>query len=501
MEANTAQNTLQKEITTLRESNRNMQMKLRDIEVANDDYERQARNTTSSLEDMESKFNVAIERNVMSEEEIKITEKEREELRIENQRLRDELSDLRVEAEVRQEKLKHAEEALGRLRKRQTTPFIAISNRPESVASERSPIDTASTSPTVATPPTKSVSSIASDIQTPPSPPTSDKSNSARLQTPAPRKPRMSITNSSTPKPLQYSSQVARQSRLPSSTRRSSLMTPAGRRTTLGNELTTLPSSTSLHQIRGLIGKMQKLEQRVQYARSKLPAPTSTPPRGSPRPGSALSQSAIPASVTVRSSRKRGSTAAANAGQTLSETVPDKISRPSSRLSYGNMMSPPQTREVASKTISRPSSRASLSSRQSISNLPNITASVGRPSSRQSTRTPMGHYPTQAERIQRPRSSIGGSYSSTQGHSSSVSRLSNYGMEESPDGDDASTPTPSFRASSSAGMHGSSGIPLPSKRLSGAGLSFSRRISVGPERGDMAPPEKRQPLNDIGETF
>lgn len=477
-----------------------MQMKLRDIEVANDDYERQARNTTSSLEDMESKFNVAIERNVMLEEEIKINEKEREELRIENQRLRDELSDLKVEAEVRQEKLKHAEEALGTLRKRQM-PSIAISNRPESVASERSPINTASTSPTVATPPNKSVSSIASDIQTPPSPPTSDKSNTARLQTPAPKQPRMSITNSTTPKPLQYSSQVSRQSRLPSTTRRSSLMTPAGRRTTLGSESTTLPSSTSLHQIRGLIGKMQKLEQRVQYARSKLPAPTTTPPRGSPRPGSALGQAVIPASVTVRSSRKRGSTAATNVGQMFSETIPDKISRPSSRLSYGNMMSPPQTREAASKTMNRPSSRASLSSRQSLSNLPNISASVGRPSSRQSTRTPIGHYPTQAERIQRPRSSIGGSYSSTHGHTSSVSRLSNYGMEESPDGDDASTPTPSFRASSSAGMHGSSGIPLPSKRLSGTGLSFSRRISVGPERGEMAPPEKRQPLNDIGETF
>ena len=47
-------------------------MKLRDIEVANDDFERQARNTTSSLEDVESKYNVAIERAVMMEEEIKI---------------------------------------------------------------------------------------------------------------------------------------------------------------------------------------------------------------------------------------------------------------------------------------------------------------------------------------------------------------------------------------------------------------------------------------------
>ena len=84
-------------------------MKLRDIEVANDDFERQARNTTSSLEDVESKYNVAIERAVMMEEEIKIGEQEREGLRIEAQRLRDELGDLKIEAEILQDKLKRHE--------------------------------------------------------------------------------------------------------------------------------------------------------------------------------------------------------------------------------------------------------------------------------------------------------------------------------------------------------------------------------------------------------
>ncbi|SLM36338.1 NUDE protein, C-terminal [Lasallia pustulata] len=107
-EANSAQNTLQKEITTLRDTNRTIQLKLRDIEVANDDFERQARNTTSSLEDLESKYDVAIERGVMLEEEIKLGEQKREALRIETQRLRDELSDLKVEAEIMQDKPHHA---------------------------------------------------------------------------------------------------------------------------------------------------------------------------------------------------------------------------------------------------------------------------------------------------------------------------------------------------------------------------------------------------------
>lgn len=39
------------------------------------------------------------------EEEIKVGEQERENLRIETQRLRDELGDLRVEAEIMQDKL------------------------------------------------------------------------------------------------------------------------------------------------------------------------------------------------------------------------------------------------------------------------------------------------------------------------------------------------------------------------------------------------------------
>lgn len=100
---------MQKEITSLRDTNRTLQLKLRDIEVANDDFERQARNTTSSLEDMEYKYNAAIERGVLLEEEMREGEQEREGLRIQNQRLRDELSDLKVEAEIVQEKLRNAE--------------------------------------------------------------------------------------------------------------------------------------------------------------------------------------------------------------------------------------------------------------------------------------------------------------------------------------------------------------------------------------------------------
>ncbi|KAL8706109.1 MAG: hypothetical protein Q9201_000811 [Fulgogasparrea decipioides] len=135
-EANNAQNSLQKEITALRETNRTMQLNLRDIEVANDDFERQARHTTSSLEDLESKYNVAIERGVMFEEEIKVGEHERETLRIETQRLRDELGDLRIEAEIRQDKLRRAEAE--NQRRRHVDIASSATPRPPSALSERS---------------------------------------------------------------------------------------------------------------------------------------------------------------------------------------------------------------------------------------------------------------------------------------------------------------------------------------------------------------------------
>ena len=79
------------------------------MEVVNDDFEKKARNTEGSLQDLERKWNVALERAVMMEEEIRIGEQEREQLRIETQRLKGDLSDLRIEADVLRDKLARAE--------------------------------------------------------------------------------------------------------------------------------------------------------------------------------------------------------------------------------------------------------------------------------------------------------------------------------------------------------------------------------------------------------
>lgn len=542
-EANTAQNTLQKEITTLRDTNRTLQLRLRDIEVSNDDFERQARNTTSSLEDLESKYNVSIERGVMVEEEIKAGEQEREALRIETQRLRDELSDLKIEAEIRQDKLRRAEGAAERQRRRQPPPIVPDLARPQSALSEVSPT-TSNSSPTIATPPTKSASSEVSETLTPPSPPVSEKSVPTTITTPAlpVAKSRLSMADSNTtPRPAyqKTSSRQPRHSRGPSVSLTNDRTPSFARRTTLNRlELEqkgpVLPQSGSLHQIRGLRTKMTNLEERLKSARSKLPAPTSTPPRASPRSGSVVGQSFIPATVTMRSNKKRigGSNASSvhtptmeRPASRLSSAYTPNVDRPSSRLSFGIPQLNP-TRDMHSSRPpsrdphnSRPSSRASLSSRRSISHLPGASSSsTSRPSSRQSntsSQTPLGHYAnstTQSE-SRRPRSSIGGSYASTHrhGHSASVSSVSNYGSsfqhQEEDESGEVLTPTPSRRTTIAKGEGGSSipGIAPASAKKRFSGLGSGRRISLGLSAGggEMGPPERRgaRKLSGVGETF
>ena len=457
----------------------------------------------------------------MLEEEIKSGEQEREALRIEAQRLRDELSDLRVEAEVRQGQLRNAEAAAHRQRSRKPTPEDP---RPISRASQHSHT-TSTSSPTIPTPPTKSASSTVSDAPTPPSPPTSDRSIPAAGSA-APKalsRSRLSMTDSNiTPRPSATTSRAPGHVRGPSISR-SNQPTPYGpRRSTMNRPSSShtasgLPASGSLHQIRGLIGKMQKLEQRVNSARSKLPAPTTTPPRASPRSNSALGQTFIPPTITMRSSKKR--TGGSNAAMAF-EPTPDPPQRSPSRLSFGITQSSPSRQSNA--LGSRPGSRASISSRQSISNLPCAAASLinSRPPSRQSatgTRTPQSHYAASSiSETRRPRSSIGGSYSATHhghGHSASVSRLSHYGSQSyDDDGDDAEvlTPTPGRRGTFGRPEQGSAipGLSTSNAKRRISGLGSGRRTSSGAgsktrEEGDMGPPERKtvRKLSGVGETF
>ncbi|KAI9639924.1 NADH:ubiquinone oxidoreductase [Ciborinia camelliae] len=533
-EANAAQNTLQKEITSLRDANRTMQLQLRDIEVQHDDIERQARNTFSSLEDMESKFNISIERGVMMEEEIKIGEKEREQLRIETQRLRDELSDLKVEADIMQ----------GKLRKRQfptiTTDYTAPST-PSFEPFATSPRSTAS-SPLINTPPdTKSVSTTdtVSETPTPPSPPMSEASATARtgLNTPmnAPHnKLKLPAGNSSaTPKQAlsRYASGTGRNSRGATPNGNSNrAATPAVIRQTRQKALPTrgLPNSTSLTHIRSLTAQMQRLEQRVQSARSKLPAPVATPPTTTPRTTSAMGSNYVPPSITMRS-RKRttGSTASASTTSSMTgeETSTKHIPRVSvsgiSRLSFGQVGNRDgnDSSQHSSRPPSRPGSRAS----GSIYDRPPSRSTTGRPGAK----TPIGHYSqSQMADSRRARSGMGGNYADRHGesrphaHSQSVSYIG-YGLDENHQSDHS---TPTRRGS---GIEGT-GIPplsgLPRRKSGGQSLSMTslpmpRRTSTshgfreederiinprqptGLNRAPAAPTGRPRKLSGVGECY
>ncbi|KEF51565.1 uncharacterized protein A1O9_12482 [Exophiala aquamarina CBS 119918] len=519
-ESSNAQNALQREITELRDTNRTLTMRLRDIEVANDDYEKKQRNTESSLEDMESKYNQTIERSVLLEEEMRSNEQEREALRIEAQRLRDELSDLRVEAEITKNKLDQEIQKSSHIRKNLTLQPIAISASPRS---ELSPTTTNASSPTFDTPPAKTASSSGiSDAPTPPSPPISDQSTTTKSSMPAALpKTRRSLNAPSIPRPSNVTPKPTSHARgtsiatvshsRPSSTFRQSLSKqtagiprPAG-----------LPQSTSIIHLRNLRGKMQQLEARVQTARSKLPAPVSTPPRSSPRSGSALGNH-IPSSVTVRN-RKRTN------GSTISgiDSLPEKASvTPSmprtntSRTSLLHQPPSPTRGEMAAPPL-RPSSRTSglISSRSS------YAPTHSRPGSRASVsgfRAPLGNgaaasYAPNAstDRI-RPKSSLSSyGYDGTlDSETSELSALSDF--------KDSVTPTPRRTTFAKRSSDVGTSIPSPTKRQSlnaAGGLSkmpaLARRQSSGQHRvesmGDMRPPSRQlnnvQEGYDLNETF
>ncbi|KAK4994902.1 NADH:ubiquinone oxidoreductase [Elasticomyces elasticus] len=524
-EANSVQTTLQKEITGMRDSNRTLQLKLRDIEVANDDYERQARNTTSSLEDLESKLNVAIERGVMVEEDIKIGEQERESLRIETQRLRDELSDLRVEADITQEKLRLAEATIDQFHTKKPILLATQARRWRSPVAEDS--GTSITSPRTTTPPP--TRSIASTVPMPPSPPLSDASAPVRPppKTPLSTKRKSLITDvSTTPRPGLYGPRAA-----PQHSRASSISsTPIAKTQPMGPPASRpshvppegISRSGSLYQIRGLIGKVQKLEQRVHNARSKLPATTPsngnvTPTsRASPRDGSGFHETRgteVHASVTMRNSKKR--TSNGYAPLVVKDTTVTEAKRTSrlstnghiKRLSFGF---PSVPAPAPSQRTSRPSSRNSATSDtppQSFARLASRSSNIGaglpsssettseRPSSRSgatgarplsrssinSTRTPLG-YATE----RRPRSSMAS-------HHSHIDILENF----------AATPTRRTTLDKTGlAMHAA----LPKRQSGGIPVVTNGahpRKSIGPEKQhseDMQPPARRK-LSGVGETF
>lgn len=116
---------LNRELSTLRESHNAYKAKLRDMELDNDELENAERMVASSLTDMESRYNRAIERTAMLEEELVAKTK----LEEENQRLKDELQEVKEELAVWQERVSTSR------------PTTRTSTEMHSVRSGRSSVD------------------------------------------------------------------------------------------------------------------------------------------------------------------------------------------------------------------------------------------------------------------------------------------------------------------------------------------------------------------------
>lgn len=553
-EANNAQNTLQKEITSLRDANRTYQLKLRDKEVENDDFERQARHKDSSIDDLESKYNVSIERGVLLEEEIRRSEQERQDLRIETQRQRDDLANLQIEAEITQRRLQEAEATIERLHTRKPTPLDTESLRPPSPASEGSTTATTVSSPNISTPPPGPKSNASTVQTTPPSPPLSDVSAKARRDFITPAKQR-AAESSQTPigvpparveqptiRPPRHSRGGSVATTFSSSSRgpRPSLSAPTpvnktmprfSSRPSISNNDRPPPRTDSLYHMRDLKSKAAKLGERVHRMHSKLPAPTTTPPRASPR--SVTMGSVMPSSVTMRSSRKRSSHSTATSAD-----------QPVSRLSFGVSTrgpgpptdSRPSSRASVTSGMNRPPSRTSLArppSQNGVARPPSRASNIARPPSQMSTGIPisgvprsssqLGYYP-HSDSLRRPRSSMSGSFaipgsekrSGTSGsrcgtpgprighgHSQSVSGMHSFTSASTSvtSDEEGSLSTPVARRTTLD--KGLSAIPLPASGLPRRQSGPPRRQSgVEGGGGDMLPPASRnRKLSEVGETF
>lgn len=426
---------------------------------------------------------MAIERTVMMEEEIKIGEQERERLRIEAQHLREELSDLKVEAEILQDKIKKQES-------RHLSTISTDISVPDSPTFDQSIGSTAS-SPLITTPPDSkpvTTSDTISELQDSSSwPPMLDVSApllQTAMKTPAPkRKSKLpSADNSVTPKPSQNFSGIGRLSGSRVGAHHLAARTPASRSSAPRSTSYKMPTSNSLSHIRTLTAQVQRLEARVHSARSKLPAPVITTPHSSPR--SSLQGGAVPSTITIRSRKKTlGSSSTSSSiiddykpiHNAFKTHVPRLSASGVSRLSFGPLPNRDPTSNIGSEApMSRPSSRASVTSFQRPASRTDMVPP--RPISRTSiggARTPVG----------RPRSSFGGSI---QNQSLCIANVDD--IDEEP------ISTPSRRGTHTDDLctipMSTSSIPLP-RRQSGGSMFIS-----GKRSSSLA-----QKLEDLGETY
>ncbi|KAF8140147.1 hypothetical protein EV363DRAFT_1499836 [Boletus edulis] len=98
---NTTTTSLQRELDTIRQESQKLKVQLRDLEMGNDDLERNERAVTSTLADVEAKYSRVLEEKILLEHELL----DKASLEEECQRLKDELRDAEVEISILRDQL------------------------------------------------------------------------------------------------------------------------------------------------------------------------------------------------------------------------------------------------------------------------------------------------------------------------------------------------------------------------------------------------------------
>ena len=124
---------LQHELTKLRETHDVYKARLRDMEVDNDTLENAERMINSSLKDMETRYHQAMERTVLLETELE----DKARLETENQRLKDELRELREEVAV----LQRSEEPRQDQGELTLSDLVVVKPRPDRTSDAVSPLE------------------------------------------------------------------------------------------------------------------------------------------------------------------------------------------------------------------------------------------------------------------------------------------------------------------------------------------------------------------------
>ncbi|KZT30510.1 hypothetical protein NEOLEDRAFT_1104339 [Neolentinus lepideus HHB14362 ss-1] len=158
---NTTTTSLQRELDTLRKEHQQVKVQLRELEMGNDDLERNERAIASSLADVESKYSRVLEEKILLEHELL----DKAHLEEECQRLRDELRDANEEIVVMKDQLSTAQS-------RTTTTVTELSTPPSSApASDENLLRTAPPADLQLSDLSPSCSESSAPAVAPPSPP------------------------------------------------------------------------------------------------------------------------------------------------------------------------------------------------------------------------------------------------------------------------------------------------------------------------------------------